>query len=46
MPLSKRNGLLAELRESLLKCDNDLVNLHHNSYMKRKSKDLSTEMQL
>lgn len=44
VPLSKSNGLLAELREGLLK--SDLVNSHHNSYIRRESKDLGMEMQL
>ena len=44
-PLSKSKGLLAELREDLLKSDNDLVNLHHNSCIRRESKDLGLEMQ-
>lgn len=46
VPLSKSNGLLAELREGLLKSDNDLVDLHHSNYMRRESKDLGIEMQL
>lgn len=46
VPLSHSNALLAELREGLLKSDNDLVNLHHNSYIRRESKNLAIEMQL
>lgn len=46
VPLSKSNGLLAELRGSLLMSDNDIVNLHNHSYIRRECKDLGIEVQL